>query len=181
MGCHPPCQFPDPLNGVEIRAVRRHEQQSKALFAFVAPCPVQAGMMVTDIVQDHHDPAPGTVGEPPQLFQKHEERVSVEPVNFTAVHELPIPDADGSKVADALPGRVVQQNGVLDLRRHPHPTGRAVLLEPDLIVCTEIHRAGPGQGAQFFYMPPARRLSEKRLRWNHIQRILQNILRHGYR
>jgi hypothetical protein len=70
-------------------------------------------MMVSDIVQDHHDPAPGTAGEPPQLFQKREERVRVEPVNFTAVNELPVPDADGAKVADALPGRVVQQDGIL--------------------------------------------------------------------
>ena len=138
-------------------SVDRHEQQRKALLTFVAPCPVQAGMMVTDIVQDHHDPAPGTAGEPPQLFQKREERIGVEPLVFTTVHELPVPDADGSKVANALPGRMMQQNGVLDLRRHPHPTGRAVLLEPDLIESPEIHRVVPGQGAQFFYMPPAGR------------------------
>ena len=94
-------------------SVDRHEQQRKALLTFVAPCPVQAGMMVTDIVQDLHDPAPGTAGEPPQLFQKREERIGVEPLVFTTVHELPVPDADGSKVADALPGRVVQQDGIL--------------------------------------------------------------------
>ena len=123
MGCHPPCQFPDPLNGVGLRAIRRHEQQREALLTFVAPCPVQAGMMGSDIVQDHHDPAPGTAEEPSELFQKREECVGVEPVHFTAVDELPVPDADGSKVADALPGRMVQQNGVLDLRRNPHPTG----------------------------------------------------------
>jgi len=107
--------FPDPLNGVELRAVGRHEQQRKALLTFVAPCPVQASMMVSDIVQDHHDPAPGTAGEPPQLFQKREERVRVEPVNFTAVNELPVPDADGAKVADALP---VNRHSKFTLYRH---------------------------------------------------------------
>jgi hypothetical protein len=90
-------------------------------------------MMVSDVVQNQYDPTPGMAGEPPELFQKREERLGVEPFHLTAIHELTVPDANGAKVADALPGRMVQQNGVLDLRRNPLPTGRAVLLEPDLI------------------------------------------------
>jgi len=153
----PPSQFPDPFNRVELRAIGRHELQSKAFPALVPPFSVQAGMMVSDVVQNQHDPAPGMAGEPPELFQKREELIGVEPIYLTAIHELSVPDANGTKVADALPGRMVQQDGVLDLRRNPHPTGRAVLLEPDLIEGPEIHRVVPGQGAQFFYMPPAER------------------------
>ena len=144
MSCLPPSQFPGPFNRVELRALGRLELQSKAFSALVPPFSVQAGMMVSDVVQNQHDPTPGMAGEPPELFQKREERLGVEALDLTAIHELTVPDANGAKVADALPGRMVQQNGVLDLRRNPHSTGRAVLLVPDLIEGPEIHRVVPG-------------------------------------
>ena len=112
--------------------------------------------MVSDVVQNEHDSAPGMAGEPPELFQKREERLGVEPIHLTAVRELSIPDANGAKLADALPGRIMQQNGVLEISGATHiRQAGAVLLEPDLIEGPEIHRVVPGQGARFFYMPPA--------------------------
>jgi hypothetical protein len=111
---------------------------------------VQAGMMVPNIIHNQHHPAPGMARDPAKLFQKREECLGVETLFFTTAHELPIPDAHGVKITDPVPGGMMKHDRVLDLQRYPHPTGRTVLFESDLIDGPKIHHFIPGQDVKLF-------------------------------
>lgn len=88
------------------------------------------------------------------LFQEREESLSVEAIFFPAKNKLPVPDSYGAKIASPLSGRVMQNNRILHFRRNPHPAGRTVLLEPDLIHRPKVKAGIFGQIMKFFYMSP---------------------------
>jgi hypothetical protein len=148
--CLSPRELPGTFDRVEFRAVGRHKQPSKPLPVRVAPFFVQAGMMVPNIIHNQHHPAPGMARDPAKLFQKREECLGVETLFFTTAHELPIPDAHGVKITDPVPGGMMKHDRVLDLQRYPHPTGRTVLFESDLIDGPKIHHFIPGQDVKLF-------------------------------
>jgi hypothetical protein len=55
----PPDQLPDPLNGIEVRAVRRQEIKLKAADSLCPPVAVELGVMVFGVVRDDRHAAPG--------------------------------------------------------------------------------------------------------------------------
>jgi hypothetical protein len=53
----PPRQFPNSLDGVQIRTIGRQEIQRKAVGRILRPSPMEPGMMVAGIVQDDDHPS----------------------------------------------------------------------------------------------------------------------------
>ena len=50
-------KFPDPLDGVEVRAVRRQEQQDESGLLKAAPLGVKSGMVIPSVIDDDDDAA----------------------------------------------------------------------------------------------------------------------------
>lgn len=111
--------------------------------------------MVPRVVDDENGSTPRPRGDPSQLLQEGEECVSVELALFSAKNEFAIPKPHGSEVADTLPGRVVQQNGVLLLGWNPHLAARTVLLEMNFVLGPDLNITLLRQGPEFFYIAPA--------------------------
>ncbi len=64
----------------------------------------------------------------------------MESAGLYAVDKFSIAQPNRPKVADALSGGMVEQDGVFDFWRHPHPATRTVLLKVDVIQCPEVYR-----------------------------------------
>lgn len=48
-------QFPDTLDGVEIRAIRRKEEKGQQMPMFMEPSPELSGVVPSGVVQDEYD------------------------------------------------------------------------------------------------------------------------------
>ena len=78
----------------------------------------------------------------------------VEPLLFPMENQPPVAQTDGSEVADAPPGRMVQQDGIGFLGRDPHPATRSMLLKVDLIRGPQVHVGIGQEPSEFFYISP---------------------------
>ncbi len=56
MSSFSPRDLPNSLNGIEFRAVGRHELQRKSLMATQPPVSMKLGMVVSDVIDDEHNP-----------------------------------------------------------------------------------------------------------------------------
>ena len=148
MGGEPPGELPDPLDGCELRAVGRQEEKLE-----VRPVPAQVrleelGVVVPRVVQDDdhfHAPRPPSK----QALEEAKESFRVEH-RREGVHELPRAEADGAEAGDRLPGRRVEDDRVLVLRRHPDMAAGAVPLEVALVLAPELDVIARRQLAEFF-------------------------------
>lgn len=154
MSSFSPNELPDPFDGIEFWAVGRHEFQRKTLPAFLAPCRVEPGVVVADVVNDEHHSPSRVRADAPQALEKSKESLAIELAFLPAVNELPVPEPDRPEVSDAFSGRVVKHDRVFDLRRYPHATPRTVLLKPHFVHSPQVHPPIPSQRVQFFYIQP---------------------------
>jgi hypothetical protein len=148
-------QFPNPLNGIEFRAVWRHEFQGETTAALFPPGEMKPGMMIFDVIEDHNNMGTGMHADASEFLEKREEGFTVEAFSLAGADELSVPDAHSPKVADPLPCRMMQDDRIVHFRRYPHPAGRAMLLKPDLIHRPHVESAIMRQVMKFFYMLPA--------------------------
>ena len=108
----PASELPDSLDRIEFRAVGRQEFKAEPLLVGFAPVPVQSCVVIGGIIQDDDDVAPCGSGGAVELTQEVEEGLRPKPLGLAAVDEAPVAEADGAKVAHALPRGVVEQDGV---------------------------------------------------------------------
>jgi hypothetical protein len=93
-----------------------------------------------------------------QLPEKALEGLRIEHLAHAA-DEFPGAQVDCAEAGNRLARRCMQENRVLDLRRHPHATSRTVLLEVALIQAPQINVDPSGQTAEFFYRRDLQRIS----------------------
>ncbi|MDX9821756.1 MAG: hypothetical protein RBT20_07465 [Syntrophales bacterium] len=155
MGCQTTSQFPDPFDGVESRAVRRHEFQRHMSPVLFPPFAMQTGVVIFDVVQDHANLAAGMATDSSQLLDKGEKSFSVESFILPAVEELSVSDPNRAEIADSLSGGMMQDNRIGDLWRNPHPASRAMLLKTYLIYSPHVKSVVKNKTMEFFYMLPA--------------------------
>ena len=141
-------ELPDPFDRVRLWTVRRQEPQGDAFGVGRPPGSVQPGVVVRGIVQNqHHSPPSRSIG-PAELAEEIKEGLGSESLRLAQVKRPPVSQAHGAKVAVAPPCGVVQQNRIAVLRRHPHATARAILLEVHLIQRPKVSTFVGGQPAQ---------------------------------
>jgi len=104
----PASELPDSLDRIEFRAVRRQEFEAEFLLVGFAPVPVQSCVVISGIVQDHDDVAQCGSSGAVELTQEVKEGLRPKPLGLAAVDEAPVAEADGAKVAYALPRGVVE-------------------------------------------------------------------------
>src|SRR3972149_7169913 len=90
-----------------------------------------------------------------KVFQEFMECHSVELFLLPLEDHFAIAQTNGSVIAHALASRVMQQDRVLFLRRHPHQATRSMLLKMDFIGRPQIDFSISYQSQEFFYMSPA--------------------------
>jgi len=66
-------------------------------------------------------------------FMSSQKLSALKSAPLLAVNEATVIEADGAEVADTLAGGVMEEYGVLDFGRHPHPAAGTMLLEMDLV------------------------------------------------
>ncbi len=149
-------QFPDSLNGIKLRAVRRQKMEHKVGLLLPAPFGVQFGVVVLGIVSDHDDPASRTRTDPSQVAKKRPARLGVKSPAGLRVAKLAVTKPYRSKVADALTGRGMPAYWIANLRWNPHAASAAMLLEVHLIHCPKINVRVSCEFSEFFCVPPGR-------------------------
>jgi len=140
METEPTREFPDALDWVQFGAVGRQEVQREALGALLPPLLVKSRVVISGIVRDHHDAPSGSRGGRPQRLEKLPAANGIELTRLAPKEEPSVPQANGAKIANAVPTRMVMQNRVLDFGRNPHPAARTMLLEVHLVHGPKIHR-----------------------------------------
>lgn len=140
MKTEPPREFPDALHRVQLGAVRRQEIKLESLGALLSPFPVKPSMMVSGIVGDHHNAPSRSGGGRPQRLEKLPAGNGIELIRLAPKEEPSVPQANGAKIADTVPARMVMQDRVLNFRRNPHPAARTMLLEVHFVHGPKIHR-----------------------------------------
>ena len=143
-------ELPDSLDGVEVRAVRREEQQDESGLLKAAPLGVKSGMVIPGVIDDDDDAAAAAPAPAAQLTKEGPAGLGIEaPLGFGS-DQPSISDPDGSKVADEFAGRRMATNWVPDFRWNPHAAPAAVLLEMDFVQRPEIDCPVRHQLAEFF-------------------------------
>ena len=147
-------QLPNPLRGIEVRAVGRQKVENKAIGVLLSPLPVQYGMMVLCVVgdQNHFASRIGTHFE--QFLHKLMEGLRVELVWFSHGYKQSVPQPHGSKVPHAFAAREMPKHRVLDLGWNPHPASRTILLNMNFVQRPQVDPFVLGHCAEFFYAPP---------------------------
>jgi hypothetical protein len=151
MQTEPPRQFPNPFDGIQVRAVGRQVAQGEFGLLLRPPSRVQRGVMIFGVVDDHHHAPSRPSAAAPQFFQEAPGRHPIKAARFAAEEEFTVPQADSSKVADAFACGSMEQNWIVHLGRNPHPAAGAVLLKMNFIDGPEVNGGIVGQGVEFFY------------------------------
>ena len=123
------CEFPDALDGVQLRAVGGEVIESEAIRVPLPPFPVKACMVVFRVVDDDHDASSGSGAGRLQVLEKLPAGEGVELIRLAPKEELAIAQADGTEVPDTAPGGIMKEHRVLGFRRDPHAAARTVLLK----------------------------------------------------
>ena len=140
MNTKPTREFPDALRGVQFRTVGRQEVQAETFRFLLSPVAVQSGVVISGVVgNDYHLSSRARAGGT-KLFQELPTGQGVELARLRPEEESAVAQADRSIVANALPGGLVKQHGVLGFGRDPHPTARTVLLKMHFVHGPEINR-----------------------------------------
>jgi len=135
METKPARQFPDALDGIQIRTVGRKVVQFKARCLGLSPGFVHFRMMILGVVTDDHDALAFLSAPLLKELQEIPETLPVKSIGLSRINKLAIAQAHGSKVSYALSSGVMQDDRALVFGWHPHPAPGAVLLEMDLVQC----------------------------------------------
>lgn len=143
-------QFPDLFNRVEIGTVGRQVVQPEVVGVGFPPGQVQSGVVELGVVDDDHHLPVRLAALCLQVLQESPRGLAVELLGRRTDHQPAIAQAHRPEVADALAGRMLEHDGILDLRRHPQVAPRAILVEVPFIERPEVHRGIGGQRLEFF-------------------------------
>jgi len=120
MQAQPPHKLPETLDGIELRTVGREKIQGEALGALLPPVLVEDGVMVPGIVCDGDHAVTALGAEMPEISHELPKRHGVEPLFLPTEGELPVTQADGAEVANALPAGMMQHDRIRCFGWHPH-------------------------------------------------------------
>jgi hypothetical protein len=148
-------ELPDTLNGIELRAVRGEEEQREVGLLREAPGGMERRVMVLGIVDDDDHASAGSPADAPQMAQERPAGLGIEITRWGKRAQLAVAQSNGSEVADTLSRRCMDADGIPDLRRNPHTTPAAVLLEVNFIQRPKIDAGIERQQQEFFLLPPA--------------------------
>ena len=150
-------EFPNALDWVELRAVRREEEQREIGLLSQTPSRVERSMVVLRIVDDDNHASAGPGADSAQVPKERPTGLGIETAGGWKGAQFTITDANGSKIADGFASGSVETDWVFDLWRNPHPTAASVLLEMNLIERPQIDPGIGGQSLEFFLPPLALR------------------------
>ena len=111
-------------------------------------------MMIFSIVYNDNNTPPASRTDLSEVFEKPIKRHGVKLILFSLESQFPIAQTDSSEIAHALTSGMMQQYGVLLLRRDPHHTTGSILLKMDFIYRPQINFRIGYVPAEFFYMLP---------------------------
>ena len=146
-----PRQFPDSLDWIQIRAIRRQVTQGEFRALLRPPIGVKLGMVIPGVIRNHDHSAFGSAAALTQFTKKAPGGHCIEAGEFAAEEKLTVTQTDGSEVANALASRMVENDRVVHLGWNPHSGTGAVLLKMNFIDSPQINRRVPRQYAEFFY------------------------------
>lgn len=152
MQTEPSCELPESFDRIELWAVRRQKIHLEPWRVSLPPFFVERGVVIASVVRDHHDPPPASATRFAELFHKSEKTHTVKLSCLTPEDELPVPQADRPEITNAPSRGMVEQDGILFLRRHPHPAPRPVLLKMNLVARPQVNLRVLRQKDEFFYI-----------------------------
>jgi hypothetical protein len=123
------CEFPDALDGIQLRAISWEEVEREALGVFLPPFSVESRVVVFRVVGNDHDASFGSGAGRLQVLEKLPAGDGVELIRLAPKEELAIAQADGAEIPDTAPGGIMKEHRVLGFRGDPHAAARTVLLK----------------------------------------------------
>jgi hypothetical protein len=126
-------QAPDPLYRVHLWTIRRQKIECKALSMLGSPFLMHLGLMISGIISNDHYSAARFSAFQLEVSKEAQERLGIKAGRLSLEDEFTIAQLHRPKVADAAMGRMMQDDWVPSLWRHPHGTARTVLLKTDFV------------------------------------------------
>ena len=148
--CHTTSEFPNSLNGIQIRAIWRQEQQIEPGLRCFSPLFVQNSMMISNVICNHDHLPPRARTDIPEMPQERKTSLGIKTIGFPFIDQLSIMQTYCSKISDTFTCRMMQKHRITRLRRNPHPASRPVLLEMNLIHRPKINAVIFCQPSEFF-------------------------------
>ena len=149
-------QLPNPLDGVELRAVSGKEEQREVGLLRQTPSSVEHGVVIFGVVDDDDHASAGPYADSPQVTQKLPTSLGIEVAGRRQSAQLTVAQADRPEIADTFPHRSMEAHGVSDFRRNPHTASAAVLLEVNFIHRPQVDGGICCQQPEFFLPPLGR-------------------------
>lgn len=145
-------QLPNPLDCIQVGAVRWQEVEMNPRPTRVKKRPQRSSVVIAGIVenQDH-----ATASRPmrQELAQELSERQGAKS-GLLSRNQLSVPEVHRSEQRHRLSCGSMEQHGVRILGRNPHHRPRSVLLEVAFVQAPQINARVTGQTAEFFYIAP---------------------------
>ena len=149
-------ELPNPLDGIELRAVWWEEKQRKFRLFGIAPVGVKGGVVISGVINDDHDTSTRSGADAMQVAQEDPTGLSVEMTRGGKRAKFTVPQSNGTEVAGAFSCRSMQAYRVVDLGWHPHPAATSVLLEMNFIHRPQVDVRISRQQPEFFLQPLGR-------------------------
>jgi len=143
-------QLPNALYRIELGTVGRQKVETKVIGDFLPPALMKRGMMITSIVDNDHRLSPTPAAYTFELPEELPTGACVKHAFGWRHHQLAILEPHRAEKADALSSRSVQTDWIIDFRRNPQATTRAMLLEMHFIHRPQIDFDLSRQEAEFF-------------------------------
>ena len=115
-------KFPYPLDGIEIRAVRRQVIKVELRFMFLTPSAVKFGVVVFCVVGNDDHAASAFETAAMEQTQEIPCAHRVKAVVLACKEKFAVAKTHRTKITYALARGMMLQHGIFDLRWNPHPT-----------------------------------------------------------
>ena len=148
-------QLPDTLDRVELRTIRRKEEQDKVWILCPAPIEMKVRVMIPGIVDDNNDLATATAGGAAELAKEMPAGLGIKMTLWLGRDESPVFDSNRTEVADAFAGRRMTADRIANFWWDPHSAAAAMLLEMDFIHRPEFDVISSCESLEFFLLRPA--------------------------
>jgi len=151
MGTQTSRQFPDPLDGIQLRTIRWKKKQLQNLPSLPEPISEDTGMVIPGVIEkDNHLPPLPASGE--KSFQECLEGLGVEG-RRTHGHQPSRTEGNSPIKTHLFSRRCMPEDRILHLRGNPRCTPGPMLLKMALIQTPKIEVFPVDPSMEFFYMP----------------------------
>jgi hypothetical protein len=139
MEASPAREFPDPLDGIQLRTISGEKVEDEMFDVFTPPVAMKPGMVESGVVGNQHDASTGAGAGRPKMFEELPAGEGVEFIRLASKEEFAVSQADRAEISHTAARRMMEQHRIFGFGRDPHPATRTVLLKVHFVHSPKIN------------------------------------------